>query len=114
VRVLPSTRTLTVAAEATAGTARQRTIRTTRRLLAAATNPPSARGSSLAATGRASDSGLPLHRLPGAPTQWRSRRRASPLTAAGPPPAPPPVPPPSPPLRPPPLSPLSPLAPPPL
>src|SRR6185503_19159517 len=37
-----------------------------------------------AATGRSSDSGLPLSPPSRALTQWRCGRRASPLTAAGP------------------------------
>ena len=82
--VLPSTRTWTFAAEAAAGRTSERTSSATRRL---ATNPPSARGSVWRATGRSSDSGLPLHRLPGicaSATPSGSWWRASPLTAAGP------------------------------
>src|SRR5215210_4734461 len=47
------------------------------------TNPPFREGFGLAANGRSSDLGLPLHRLPGlvASGVWW---RASPLTAAGP------------------------------
>src|SRR5205823_12686632 len=62
VRVLPSIRTWTVAASAVAGSTNERAISASSRL---ATIPPSARGSiSGRATGRSSDSGLPLRRLP--------------------------------------------------
>src|SRR5215211_675355 len=54
------------------------------------TNPPFREGFGLAANGRSSDSGLPLHRLPGPGGQWRvggghlpSQRRDRPGLAPG-------------------------------